>query len=183
MKRKDFLRGACGLTAALGLGKAGSLPAFGQEQDAAAEGKKTEAFKKQVHGYVRSLMDNMDKNLPEAERLMVQEANGRACAGRGAIDWIKSFGGDVDKFIAGMRKILGEKSAARDGSKVRLTFNECLCPLVAELKEPISPTYCLCTQGWTKAVFQELTGRTVRVTLNGTIKRGDPLCLIEVDLA
>ncbi|MCJ7611782.1 MAG: hypothetical protein MUP19_05910 [Candidatus Aminicenantes bacterium] len=92
MKRKDFLMGTCGLTALLGSWKTGSSGDLGQEQGAAGDEKKAEAFRKNVHGYVKSLMDNMDKSLSEAERVSVQEANGRACAGRsGTIDWAKPF--------------------------------------------------------------------------------------------
>jgi predicted hydrocarbon binding protein len=184
MKRKDFLKGTCGLTALFGSWMAGGTAAFGQEQSAATDSKKAEAYKKNVHGYLKSLMDSMDKNLSEAERTAVQEANGRACAVRGgSFDWAKSFGGDVDKFLAEMRKHIGETNAVRDGRTVRLTYEKCFCPLVADLKEPISPTYCLCTQGWTKAVYEALTGKPVRVALKSSIKRGDPQCLIEVELA
>lgn len=92
-------------------------------------------------------------------------------------------GGDVDKCLAEMRKHLGETNALRDGKIVRLTYDKCLCPLVAGLQGPISPTYCLCTQGWTKAVYETLAGKPVEVALKGSIKRGDPKCLIEVRLA
>jgi predicted hydrocarbon binding protein len=184
MKRKDFLRGTCGLTALFGSWMAGGTVAFGQEQGAGVDEKKVAAFRKFVHGYIKSLMDNLDKNLPEAERTAVQEANGRACAARGgSVDWVKSFGGDIDKFLAEMRKLIGDANAVRDGRTVRLTYEKCFCPLVAELKEPISPSYCLCTQGWTKAVYEALTGKPVRVALRRSIKRGDPKCLIEVEIA
>jgi len=52
MKRKDFLKGTCGLTALFGSWMAGGTAAFGQEQSAATDSKKAEAYKKNVHGYL-----------------------------------------------------------------------------------------------------------------------------------
>jgi len=185
MKRKDFLGGACGLTVLYGSWLAGGPAALAQDPAAASEAAKREtALKKQVHGYLRSLMENLDKNLSATERVAVQEANGRACAARGgSVDWAKSFGGDVDKFLADMRKHVGAGNAVREGRRIRLTYEKCFCPLVADLKDPISPSYCLCTQGWTRAVYEALIGQPVRVALLASIKRGDPKCLIEVEIA
>ena len=185
MKRKDFLRGTCGLAAVFGSFAAGGPGVRAQETVAAGAAEKREAaLKKQIHGYLKSLMDNLDGNLAEAERVAVQEANGRACAARGgSLDLAKSFKGDVDAFLAEMRKHVGEGNAVRRGRTIHLAYEKCFCPLVADLKEPISPSYCLCTRGWTKAVYEALTGKPVRVALRASIKRGDPKCLIEVEIA
>jgi hypothetical protein len=185
MKRKDFLRGTCGLAALFGTLAAGGPGARAQELDAGeAAAKREEALKKQIHGYLKSLMDSLDRNLSEAERVAVQEANGRACAARGgSLDWARSFNGDVDAFLAEMRKHIGAGNAVREGKIIRLAYEKCFCPLVADLKDPISPSYCLCTQGWTKAVYEGLTGKPVRVALHASIKRGDPKCLIDVEIA
>jgi len=182
MKRQDFLKRSCGCAAAALI--AGGKRAFAGGQDATAAAKQAEAFRKFVQGWVPDMLKTLDKNLSEEGRLKFMEENGRACATRGgSVAWAKGFGGDIDKFLAEMRKHLGETNAVRDGKTVRLTYDKCLCPLVAGLQGPLSPTYCLCTQGWTKAVYEALTGKPVQVVLLGSIKRGDPKCLIEVRLA
>jgi len=183
MRRQDFLKRSCGWAAAASLAAAGNTALAGG-QEATAEAKKAEAFRKFVQGWVPDLLTTLDKTLSPQARLKFMEDNGRACAARGgSVAWAKGFGGDIDKFLAEMRKHIGEPNAVRDGKTVRLAYEKCLCPLVAELQGPLSPTYCLCTQGWTKAVYEALTGKTVEVALLGSIKRGDPKCLIEVRLA
>ncbi|MDH4198392.1 MAG: DUF6144 family protein [Candidatus Aminicenantes bacterium] len=183
MKRQDFLKRTCGWAAAATL-MAGGKSAFAGAQDATAEAKQAEAFRKFVQGWIPDMLKTLDRTLSEEERLKFMEENGRACASRGgSVAWAKGFGGDVDKFLAEMRKHLGEPNAVRSGKSVRLTYEKCLCPLVSGLEGPLSSTYCLCTQGWTKAVYEALTGKPVEVALLGSIKRGDPKCLIEVRLA
>ncbi|MBN1938747.1 MAG: hypothetical protein JW843_04115 [Candidatus Aminicenantes bacterium] len=185
MKRKEFLRGTCGLAALFGSLAAGRPADGAQDPVASGEVEKREAaLRKQIHGYLRSLMDNLDANLSEAERIAVQEANGRACAARGGMAaWAGSFNGDVDAFLAEMRKHIGAGNAAREGRTIRLTYEKCFCHFIADLKEPISSTYCYCTRGWTKAVYEALTGKSVRVSLLASIKRGDPKCRIDIEIA
>ncbi|MDD8012158.1 MAG: DUF6144 family protein [Acidobacteriota bacterium] len=181
MKRKSFLKGAIGVAAA-GTLLAGSN-AMAQEA-AKPDCEKTLAGKnKFLLGWLAAWLGNMKKDLPEAEMVKVIEENGRACAERGgSLGWAKSFNGDIDKFLAAMRKEIGENSARRDGSKITLTYDRCFCPLVGDTSEKLPPEYCLCTRGWTKAVYSAVAGKDVKVDLKSSIKRGDPQCLIEVDL-
>lgn len=186
MKRKEFLRGTCGLAALVGaIAAGGEAEAAAQDPGAVeAAAKKEAALRKQIHGYLKSLMESLDRTLSEPERVAFQEASGRACAARGGmVDGAKSFNGDVDKFLAAMSAHIGDGNAVRDGRTIRLTYETCFCPFVSDLEEPISPTYCYCTQGWTKAVYEALTGNPVRVSLRAAIKRGDPKCRIEVEIA
>ncbi len=183
MKRKSFLKGALGVAAAgTLLGASGKVMA--QESTAAAGEKKMAAKNKFLLGWLTAWLGNMKKDLPEAEMVELIEDNGRACAERGgSLAWAKSFNGDVDKFLAAMRQHIGANNARRDGSKITLTYDKCFCPLVADIKEPLPADYCLCTQGWTKAVYGALAGKEVKVDLKSSIQRGDPQCLIEVDLS
>ncbi len=181
MKRKSFLKGALGVAAAeamMGTGKA-----LAEEAPKIDCEKKLAGKNKFLLGWLAAWLGNMKKDLPEAEMVKVIENNGRACAERGgSLGWAKSFNGDIDKFLAAMRKEIGENSARRDGSKITLTYDRCFCPLVGDTTEKLPPEYCLCTRGWTKAVYSAIAGREVKVDLKSSIKRGDPQCLIEVDL-
>ena len=145
--------------------------------------KKLAGKNKFIVGWITAWLGNMKKQVPEAEAAKLIEENGRACAGRGAVAWARSFNGDIDKFLAEMRKELGENCARRDGSRITLVYDRCLCPLVGDAPGTLPPEYCLCTVGWTKAVYGEITGKPVKVVLKGSIKRGDPQCLIEVETA
>jgi hypothetical protein len=197
MKRKSFLKGTLGLAAAgalLGGGKA-----MAQETKAQPCEKKLAGKNKFLLGWLVAWLGNMKGDLPENELVKVIEDNGRACAERsGTLAWAKSFNGDVDKFLDAMRREIGENNARRDGDRITLIYEKCFCPLVGDLQGPhvgdiqdpvmagngkrLPPEYCLCTRGWTKAVYGAVAGKEVKVDLKSTIQRGDPRCLIVVDL-
>ncbi len=180
MKRKTFIKGAVGMAAA------GALlggDAMAQETEAPDCEKALAGKNKFIMGWITAWLGNMKKRMPGAEAAMLIEENGRACAGRGAVAWAKSFHGDLDKFLAAMRREIGENGARRDGNKIMLVYDKCFCPLVGDAPGTLPPEYCLCTVGWTKAVYGEITGKPVKVVLKGSIKRGDPQCLIEVETA
>lgn len=180
MKRKNFIKGA-GL-AAVGTLLAGN-PAAAQETPRNDCEKKMAGKNKFILAWVKSWLSNLKKQFPEAEGIKLIEANGRACAANhGMLDWAASFHGDVDKFIAAMRPHLGGGDLRRDGGKVTMIYDRCLCTLVGDIEGTLPGEYCLCTRGWTKAVFGALTGKEVKVDLKSSIKRGDPRCLIEVNL-
>jgi hypothetical protein len=182
MKRKIFLKGTLGLAAASTLLGEGKVMA--QEAAAAIGEKQMAAKNKFLLGWLTAWLGNIKKDLPEAEKVQLIEDNGRACAERGgSLAWAKSFNGDIDKFLTEMRKEIGANNASRDGNKISLIYEKCFCPLVADIKEPLPADYCLCTQGWTKAVYGAIAGKEVKVDLKSSIKRGNPTCRIEVDLS
>ncbi|MCU0237063.1 MAG: hypothetical protein MUC72_08270 [Acidobacteria bacterium] len=181
MKRKIFLTGTIGMAAAGTM--IGENKAMAQEQDAAACEKKLAGKNKFILGWVTAWLANMKKELSAAEMIGLIEENGRSCAANhGLTAWVKSFNGDIDKFIAAMRPHLGENNIRRDGSKVTLIYDKCLCTLVGDVPGTLPGEYCHCTVGWTQAVFGALTGKAVKVDLKGTIQRGDPKCQVEVEL-
>lgn len=179
MKRKSFLKGA-------GMAAAGALlggTAMAQETKAPDCEKELAGKNKFIMGWITAWLGNMKKRMPKAEAAKLIEENGRACAGRGALAWARSFDGDLDRFLAAMRKEIGENNARRDGGRITLIYDKCFCPLVGDIPGPLPGEYCLCTVGWTKAVYGEITGKEVKVDLKGSIKRGDPQCRIEVEIA
>jgi predicted hydrocarbon binding protein len=60
--------------------------------------------------------------------------------------------------------------------KIHSVCAACGCPLVVEGYVEKSPTFCLCSRGWVKAVFAEALGEEVEVELKQAIGRGDDCC-------
>jgi hypothetical protein len=180
MKRKNFLKGAVGVAAAGALlgGKATAQETEKPDCDKRMAGKN-----KFIMGWMAAWLGNMRKGLPEAEAARLIEENGRSCAGRGAVAWAKSFDGDLDRFLAAMRREIGENNVRRDGGRITLVYDKCFCPLVGDIPGTLPAEYCHCTVGWTKAVYGEITGKPVKVGLRSSVKRGDARCLIEVEIA
>jgi predicted hydrocarbon binding protein len=68
----------------------------------------------------------------------------------------------------------------RDGNAIYSVCGECGCPLVGAGLVKLSPTFCECSRGWVKAVFETILDGPVEVELEQTIGRGDPICRFAV---
>lgn len=181
MKRKNFIKGTLGMAAAGTL--LGGSKIMAQEAKAPNCEKKLAGKNKFILGWVTAWLGNMKKDLPEAEMVKLIEDNGRACAANhGMLAWVKTFNHDVDKFIAAMRPHLGENNLRRDGNKIIMIYDKCLCTLVNDIEGTLPGEYCLCTRGWTKAVYGAIAGKDVKVDLKSSIQRGDSQCLVEINL-
>ena len=64
--------------------------------------------------------------------------------------------------------------------ELRFCYPQCYCACVKRVPEPVPRTWCLCTLGNAESIFRALLGKTVRVSLLGSIKTGAARCVISV---
>jgi predicted hydrocarbon binding protein len=50
------------------------------------------------------------------------------------------------------------------------------------LPSKLSATYCTCSRGWAKALFEEALGRPVEVIMEESIVKGDKQCKFRIVL-
>jgi predicted hydrocarbon binding protein len=124
----------------------------------------------------------MDEHLDEATRKTLMESCGRACARGGAVTSAEKCGGDVDKLVSTLEKWVGKGHARRDADVVHIIYPRCLCHLVAKGPERLPETYCLCSCGWLKEMFETVVGNPVEVELLESVKRGAEQCSFTVRL-
>jgi hypothetical protein len=136
-----------------------------------------------VERWVTDLLENLENSLEkgELERLLVE--NGRDCARGGAIDHARERAGDLEGFLEVMRSWLGGDNVSRDGDRIRVVYDRCLCPLVAEGPDRLPDSYCICSTGWLHEMFETVTGNPVEVELHDSIKRGGKACVFTVTIA
>jgi len=65
---------------------------------------------------------------------------------------------------------------ARDGENIRCTCRECGCPLVRGGVVRPTGTFCYCSRGWVRTIFEALLKGPVRVELEEAIGFGDEVC-------
>ena len=119
-----------------------------------------------TEGWIVHLMDSMEEHLDEETRAKVLESCGRACARSGPVHVARECQGDLDRWLATLRKWHGgEEHIQQDGDVVRVTCTECLCPAAKDIPQGLSDTYCLCSLGWMKETFEAVMGRPVAVEL------------------
>ena len=130
--------------------------------------------------WVVNLLESIDANLDEDDKVRMMESCGRACAREGSVDEAKACHGDLDKLLEKLKKWVGKDNVRRKGNEIALTYTKCYCRLVADGPKRLPNTYCYCSQGWLKEMFETVTGRPVYVELRTSIKRGAKGCRFTV---
>lgn len=67
----------------------------------------------------------------------------------------------------------------RDG-ELYLQFMSCPCPMLAEVDKLKTDTWCQCTTGYSKVLFERAFNCEVDVELIKSIKMGDDICLMKI---
>lgn len=63
-----------------------------------------------------------------------------------------------------------------------LQFPLCPCPMLADVDILNSKTWCQCTTGYSKVLFEKAFNTTVDVELIKSVKMGDDICLMKITL-
>jgi predicted hydrocarbon binding protein len=140
------------------------------------------AEKMSTQRWIENLMAAMDAHLDEGTRAALLEPCGRACAQTGAMASAKKCQGDVDKLVATLERWIGQGNAHRDGGVVHVVYPRCFCHLVAKGPERLPETYCLCSRGWLKEMFETVVNHAVEVALLESVKCGGEQCRFTVTL-
>ena len=192
MDRKGFLKscsmigvGSCFLPRTIGVA-ANSL----QDGSPVTSCEDKEKFSQK---WVKRFFDVFDKNLDDGKKKEIMENCGKICFQGSQVDK-KVNPVDVDVLIEWINKATGEIAAKRDRNVVdfhyvanprglKVADGYCLCPLVESGPEGLSGTYCDCSVGYVKEMFQMYTGRAATVDLLESLKRGGKTCRFRITLS
>lgn len=93
---------------------------------------------------------------------------------------LKAEASNIEEFAAS-----GKARAAglfcRDG-ELFLQFGFCPCPMLAEVERLETDTWCQCTTGYSKVLFETAFSCRADVELLKSIKMGDDVCLMKITL-
>lgn len=84
---------------------------------------------------------------------------------------IDKFANNKQANAAGLSVVNGE---------LYLQFKFCPCPMLAQIDRFETNTWCQCTTGYSKVLFEKAFGCTVNVELLKSIKMGDKICLMKI---
>jgi len=76
-------------------------------------------------------------------------------------------------------KALAAGLSYSDGA-IKLMFPFCPCPMVSEVEKLETNTWCQCTTGYSKVLFEKAFGCEVNVELLKSIKAGDDVCMMKI---
>ena len=185
MDRKEFikstLKGTCVCTMLLLGGKS----TFADENE--KKPKKDNKDQEFITGWTENLMEIMDQNLDEKTRKKIMEQSGRKCAEKTYKKIALKYKGNIKGLLDLMKQQWAESvDFDKEKNTIRVAAKKakaCFCPMVKGRSTLSSGTYCLCSQGWAKEVFETASGKKVEVELEKTILRGADQCVFKITLA
>ncbi|MCW3978960.1 MAG: DUF6144 family protein [Candidatus Bathyarchaeota archaeon] len=124
------------------------------------------------------------EGLDEETKLGIMERCGEACAEVGDLTVAKKIAAetdDIDEIVARANgEILWCGKWAREGNVISAVCNYCGCPLVRQGVVELTGTFCYCSRGWVRAIFETLLKKPVKVELEKAIGLGDDICKYNV---
>jgi predicted hydrocarbon binding protein len=133
--------------------------------------------------WINSLMQSLDAQVDEETRAKILENCGRNCISRSFIakaQALKKNAKDMDDFLENLGRTW--KHLQRKGEAVYVMYDKCYCPLVRDHKDKLSPTFCNCSRGWIKELFESILNKPIEVKLEKSIKQGDEICRFKLSL-
>jgi hypothetical protein len=139
--------------------------------------------------WVKRFFDTLDAQLDEPARKYLMEANGKNCYQQAHTSPTQPIA--LEKLVQRIQYKNGKENCRLDGNTVyfnyvqnprglRVADGYCLCPIVEKGPEGLSGTFCYCSAGYVRAMFESLTGKNATVEILETIKRGDKGCKFKV---
>jgi len=135
-----------------------------------------------LHNWISNLMKNMEQHLDEKHRIDLLEECGRACAKRHAQKEALKQRGNLGGWIDTLKKWVGSDNVQREKCSVQVMYSKCFCPLVQDASPLMSKTYCNCSRGWLKEVFETVMEKPVEVRLEDSIMMGGKQCRFTIFL-
>lgn len=203
MKRSDFCKSlltpglAC--SCAIGLGPVCAPDKVIQTKKPADNPNETPCDEKMkfAQKWVKRFFEIVDQQLDEQTRIKLMQSNGASCA-KGAYGELTNDKPatieDIDQKIVTWQKNLGKENIyRRDGNVffnyvgnpkgLKISDGYCLCPLIENKPETLSPTYCQCSVGYVKYMFQRfITFKPVQVELLESLRSGGKACRFKIIL-
>ena len=93
---------------------------------------------------------------------------------------LKSAAASLEEFTSS-EKAKAAGLFCKDG-ELYLQFNFCPCPMLADVDRLETNTWCQCTTGYSKVLFETAFACKADVELLKSIKMGDDICLMKITL-
>lgn len=134
--------------------------------------------------WISWLIAALDEHVDEETKAKVLEQCGRRCQSESFTKKARKIyekSEDIDDFLEKFGEVY--KNLHREGDKAYIIYPKCYCPNVN--KTPLgklSATYCNCSRGWAKALFEGALGKPVDVIMEESIVNGDEQCKFRIVL-
>ena len=141
-------------------------------------------MRKRLEKWISCLIDGLDEHVDEDTKVKVLEQCGRQCQSQRFVEKahkIYEKSGNIDEFLDEFMKVY--KNLRMEDSKIYIVYPKCYCFHVNKIpQEKISSTFCNCSRGWAKELFEGALGRQVDVLIEESIVNGNKQCKFQIVL-
>lgn len=141
---------------------------------------------KEKAGCIRQMMAALDREAGADTRKGIMQACGRSCLCASVIEKarrLQAGAQNLDELLDRLNRAhIGGGHLRRQGQAIHAAYDRCYCGSVSQTRQPFSATYCLCSCGWYRGLFEALLQRPVEVELLGSIIQGDENCQFLIHL-
>ena len=137
------------------------------------------------HSDVQSLIAVLRKAEAEGrvdqELIRMLECRGRKCIGATYIEKAKAAAKDTkddDEFLDNLAKTV--RMLKREGDAVYMVYPKCCCHGLKGFEGEVPHSYCYCSAGWVKEMFEQALGRPAEVKVEASVLRGDAACRLRI---
>lgn len=139
---------------------------------------------KRMERWITCLIAGLDEHVDEETRAKVLEKCGRQCIPQSFIKKARDIYGkseNMDEFLDKFGKVYEQLHREKD--RLYIIYPKCYCSNVNKIPPgTLSTTYCNCSRGWAKALFEGALGRPVEVIMEESIVKGDKRCKFRIIL-
>jgi len=138
--------------------------------------------------WIRNAVQRLEKEVGKATAIKVMQACGVKCCGPTQQKRAKQFmeeSHSVEELLAKLNGagIGGGRLTLKNKNTILGGYDWCYCGRVKQTKEPFpTDTYCHCSTGWYKSLFEAAFDKPVEVTLKQSILQGADSCEFEIRL-
>jgi predicted hydrocarbon binding protein len=139
---------------------------------------------KRMERWIACLIAGLDTNVDEGTTIKVLEQCGRQCQSESFVKKARDIyqrSESMNEFLDKLGKLY--KHLHKEGDNVYIIYPKCYCSFVNKIPpRKLSATYCNCSRGWAKALFEGALGRPVEVVMEQSIVKGDDQCKFRIIL-
>ncbi len=133
-----------------------------------------------VSSWVETLIKDMSQRMDPQQVIDLLVDCGRGCGQRnaaGRAKLVKAQIQDIDELIETINSsVLGGGCIHRVDDHFTVSFEQCYCPLVQAASGQLPESFCNCSRGWAKELFEVILDRPVEVEIIQTVRRGASSC-------
>ena len=138
---------------------------------------------KLMQKWTNNLFTGLEESMGEKNLMEMLEECGRQCL----TEHFKKTASSLRRKAKNDKEFLQElskkwKALKPEKGGIFVVYPKCYCYVVGKFPGTVPHSYCYCSRGWIRELFEYSLGRPVKVDIISTIKRGDRECRFRVRL-